>query len=327
MERRSVLAGLGASAGIALAARAEAARPAMPVIDTHIHLFDPNRPQGAPYRGPQSERFYTEGAFPEGYRALTRRYNVVGAIKVEASPWVEDNLWMLEAAASSDIMVGAVGNLQLDAPDFLPMIERHSKNPLLRGIRYGNLWGYDLVQRGGTPAFISGARAMAQAGLALDSANPRVDLLQALIRLNDAVPSLTIIIDHLPRFDPTPQEQPAYLAALREIAGRPAMFVKLSEVIHRVGDRTATDLAPYRERLDLLYATFGEDRVLFGSDWPNILADATLAQVFAVMQDYMSSKTRLQQEKYFWRNSLAAYRWQPRTTAQRRLVAAATTGR
>ena len=35
-----------------------------PIIDTHIHIFDPNRPQGAPYKGPNGSETNKTGAFP-----------------------------------------------------------------------------------------------------------------------------------------------------------------------------------------------------------------------------------------------------------------------
>ena len=42
----------------------------------------------------------------------------VGAIKVEASPWVEDNLWVLEVSQRETIIVGVIGNLEPDKPEF-----------------------------------------------------------------------------------------------------------------------------------------------------------------------------------------------------------------
>src|SRR6476620_4603826 len=67
----------------------------IPIIDTHIHLFDQTRPQGAPYFGNAGN---TEPAFPSTYRKLAPA-GIVGAIELEASPWIEDNLWVLETIA------------------------------------------------------------------------------------------------------------------------------------------------------------------------------------------------------------------------------------
>jgi hypothetical protein len=91
----------------------------IPIIDAHIHLFDPTRPQGAPYSGPRpAPGTQPVAAYPDRYRRLAVPLGVVGAIKVEASPWIEDNLWVLEVAQRDPIIVGVVGNLEPDKPEF-----------------------------------------------------------------------------------------------------------------------------------------------------------------------------------------------------------------
>ncbi len=150
----------------------------------------------------------------------------------------------------------------------------------------------------------------------MDTANPRVPLLEAILRISDAVPALRIVLDHLPALDPAEADRAAYDAALREIGQRPQIFVKLSEIIHRVNGQVSTELSAYRERLDRLLGVFGEDRVLFGSDWPNSDGVAPIEKVFAVAQEYFGTKPRPVAEKYFWKNSVTAYKWVRRDASQ-----------
>src|SRR5882672_1895274 len=286
----------------------------LPIIDTHIHLFDPTRPQGAPYSGPPGVP--VQPSLPPRYRKLAASLGIVGAIKVEASPWVEDNLWILEVAERDTIIVGVVGNLEPDKPDFGEMLARYHKNPLFRGIQYGNLWGRDITKQADNPAFIDGLRLLAQADLVLDTANPRVNLLQAIVRITDNVPDLRVVLDHLPGLDPTPETQQAYDDALKELQQRPRVFVKLSAVIHRVNGQVATDLAPYRDRLNRLVNTFGEDRIVFGSDWPNSDGVAPIDKVVGVVREFFQTQPQRVAEKYFWKNALAAYKWIKRDPSQ-----------
>jgi predicted TIM-barrel fold metal-dependent hydrolase len=277
-------------------------------------LFDPARPQGAPYTGPPGVP--VEPSLPPRYRKLATPLGIVGAIKVEASPWVEDNLWVLEVAERDPIIVGVVGNLEPDKPDFGEMLGRYHKNPLFRGIRYGNLWGRDITRQADNPAFIDGLKLLQQADLVLDTANPRVDLLQAFVKITDKVPDLRVVLDHLPSLDPTPETRPAYEDALRQLQQRPKVFVKLSAVIHRVNGQGATELAPYRDRLEQLIGRFGEDRILFGSDWPNSDGVAPIEKVVGVVREFFQNQPQRTAEKYFWKNSLAAYKWIKRDPSQ-----------
>lgn len=315
IDRRTFLAGLSAAA-TAGAVHARAQSPAIPIIDTHIHLFDPTRPQGAPYTGPREGGTPAVPALPARYRALAQPLGVVGAIEVEASPWIEDNLWVLEVAQADTIMVGTVGNLEPDKPEFPEYLERYHKNPLFLGIRYGNLWGRDLPKQSENPAFISGLKRLAQADLMLDTANPRITLLEAIVRITDQVPDLRVVLDHLPSLDPTDAERPAYERLLAEIGERPRIYVKLSEVLHRVNGQVSMDVSSYRARLDYLVGVFGEDRILFGSDWPNSDGVGPIDKVFGVVKEYFAAKPRVVQQKYFWKNSIAAYRWVKREPTQ-----------
>jgi predicted TIM-barrel fold metal-dependent hydrolase len=295
----------------------QAQAPPIPIIDTHIHLFDPTRPQGAPYSGPRPAAGQKPiAAYPDRYRRLAVPLGVVGAVKVEASPWIEDNLWVLEVAERDPIVVGVIGNLEPDKPEFAEYLDRYHKNTLFRGIRYGNLWGRDITKQAANAEFISGVRRLADADLVLDTANPRVPLLEAMLRISDAVPSLRIVLDHLPSLDPDAVEQSRYDAALREFRSRRQIYVKLSEIVHRVNDQVPTGLGAYRARLDLLMDVFGEDRILFGSDWPNSDGVAPIDKIFAIAKEYFAAKPRAVAEKYFWRNSIAVYNWVKRDPSQ-----------
>jgi predicted TIM-barrel fold metal-dependent hydrolase len=316
VTRRDFLAGAAATAVAATSRTADAQSAAIPIIDTHIHLFDPTRPQGAPYSGPRVPGATPIPAYPDRYRKLAAPLGAVGAIKVEASPWVEDNLWVLDVSQRETIVVGVIGNLEPDKPEFKEYFDRYRKHPLFRGIRYGNLWGRDIARQAVNPVFIDGLKLLADADLVLDTANPNMVLLESMLKISDRVPNLRIVLDHLPNFVPTPAERPAYDAALREFAARPQVYVKLSAIIRRVDGQVLNELNDYRERLDLLVATFGEDRILFGSDWPNSDGVAPIDEVFRVAKEYFATKPRVVAEKYFWRNSIAAYKWVKREAVQ-----------
>ncbi len=305
MTRRAILGSAMTAAG---------AMGDVPILDTHIHLFDPRRAQGVPWP-PKEDAVRYKPALPARFVALTKKLGVVGAIELECSPWPEDNQWVLEVEAKAPVMVGMVGNLPPGEEKFASELDRYAKNPLFLGIRYGNLWGNDLGKELGRPEFVAGLRELARRGMILDSANPNGKLLEDLRRASDLAPDLRIMIDHLPGMADLNKAD----AVLRDLAARKQIYVKVSAVLKKKEGVTIRDGAFYKPVLDEMWERFGEDRVVYGSDWPNSDGLGTYEQVLGVVREYVAGKGRVAAEKYFYRNSIAAYRWKARTAAQKRL--------
>jgi L-fuconolactonase len=285
-----------------------AAPERIPIIDSHIHLFDVSRPQGVPW--PPKDSSIYQSSLPDGYRKLAAPYGIVGAIAIECSPWPADNEWVLAIAAKESIIVGMIGNLEPGTPDFGKRLEQLHRNPLFLGIRYGNLWGRDLGKEISKPEFIAGLKLLASAGLTLDTANPAPALMQAVVRVTDRVPNLRIVLDHLPQLTLAGDSD------LRSLAARPNVFAKISGIVRRSGGRVPLDVGFYRDRLDHIWEIFGPDRLLYGSDWPNSKELASYPEIFKLAQDFLSSKDSAAVEKIYWKNSLKAYRWIHRDASQ-----------
>lgn len=289
----------------------------IPIIDTHVHLFDPRRPGGIPWPTKDDTALF-KPALPDRYRAISAPFGIRGAIEVEASPRFEDNQWVLDTIRDEPLFVGTVGNLEPAAAEFPHQLEAFLKNPLFLGIRYGNLWSRDLGASLAKPAFVEGVKRLAAAGLILDTANPTTALLADVIKLTDAVPNLRVMLDHLPQLA-IPSESPArraYDATVRQLIQRPQVFVKVSSVLRRIDGKVPTDPAFYNPRLDELWEQFGENRLVYGSDWPNSDHWAEYPQVFRIVDDYFRRKGPEAAAKYFWKNSKTAYRWKKRSQDQ-----------
>lgn len=300
MLKRRTLLGTAASMALAQA-------DAIPIIDTHFHLYDQTRPQGAPFpftpnQPPFLPKHFRESALPLG---------ISGGIKVEASPWVEDNLWVLMQIESEPMITGMIGNLDPMKQDFQEYLERYHRNKLFLGIRYGNVWkGQDLVAAIQKPDAIANLKAFAQTGLTLEVANPRLDLTEATLRLTDLVPDLRIVLGHqqalaLPK---DPAVLKSYTANLRELRQRKA-FVKVSGLHKPAG--AALDAAVYQPVMDFLWEIFGEDYLVYaGRNKANL----------EILRAYFLGKGRPAAEKFLWKNSVAAFRWIRRDPSQPRLA-------
>ena len=315
MKRRAFL---GVAAGAFVSPVLAQAEP-IPVIDAHIHLYDPERPGGVPWPPPGGPIPYRT-MLPKQYREVIQGFPVVGAMEVECSFLLEDNQWVLDVAGQDPIMVGTVGNLQIGGPEFGRQLERFHRNPLYRGIRQrlsrrGNVMAY--LEN---PAYVASLKLLAEADLTLNTSDPSLVLLQWVVRATDLVPDLRVVLDHLPQY--VPPDGDDYRTAMRELGQRPLVYAKVSEVLRRVNGRVPHELSFYTPRLDEIFETFGPDRLLYGSDWPNADQWAPFPVAFTVVHEYFESKGRAAAEKYFWRNSVAAYKWAPRSADQQRLLAA-----
>jgi L-fuconolactonase len=305
LRRRTWLA-----AAAAAATASAAPDDAIPIIDTHFHLYDQTRPQGAPFPfTPNNPPF-----LPHHYRASALPLGIVGGIKVEASPWVEDNLWVLMMIEPEPLITGMIGNLDPTIPQFREYLERYHRNKLFLGIRYGNVWkGQDLVAAIHQPLFLENMKAFAETGLTLEVANPRLDLIEATLRLADQVPNLRIVLGHLqalalPTDATVLKTYAAHLRALRQGNA----FVKLSGLHRaRTGADQPFDPAVYKPVMDFIWDIFGEDHLVYAGR-NNAAID--------IFRSYCSAKGPGVAEKFFWKNSIRAFRWIRRDPSQPQLA-------
>lgn len=273
------------------------------VIDTHTHFYDLGRPQGVPWP-PKTEPVLYRTHLPPEFRQLTAGLGVIGTVVVEASPWVEDNQWVLDLAKDDQFIVGFVGNLEVGQPEFAGNLRRFGRNRLFRGLRVGER---SLLAGSGSVRFMDDLRRIGSAGLSLDVVGS-ARMLGEVERIAREIPSLRVIIDHLP-FEGWDGDVEAMRRGLGPLAGRPNVYLKVSNVMRRRDGKVVTDPAVYRAGLDLLWELFGEWRLIYGSNWPVSNRVAPYEELFGIVADYFGSKGDRAAESYFYGNSRRFYRW------------------
>jgi len=310
MTRRDFLL---SSTAAALAARsttlAAAAKPTpIPAIDTHTHFYDPTRGQGVPWP-PRTDDLLFKPHLPADFRSATANLNVLGTVVVEASEWLADNDWILALAKANPVIVGFVGHLVPGQPEFAANLKRLAADPLFRGLRFRESY----LKKSGEAAVAADVKRVADLDLSIDALGGSA-MLSPTLELSRKFPSLRIVIDHVPfaQWDANPA---AMRPAFAELARRPNVFAKISNVVRRVDGKTIDDPAHYRPALDTLFDLFGPDRVVYGSNWPVSNRAGPYATVHQVVANYFATNDRATAEKYFWRNSHTAYRWLRRGAA------------
>jgi L-fuconolactonase len=156
-------------------------------------------------------------------------------------------------------------------------------------------------------AFISGAREVAAAGMTFDAC-VRAGQLGELARFADRVPELTIVLDHLGkpplgRPDVAGRPDPDWTAAVRSLAQRPNVVCKLSGLPAEA--RGGISLMQATPVLDVAVDAFGDDRLVFGGDWPVSRPYAGWLELVTAWLDRSFSPA--QQDSILWSNAERIY--------------------
>jgi predicted TIM-barrel fold metal-dependent hydrolase len=239
--------------------------------------------------------------------ALAAPHGCRETVVVEASPWVEDNQWILDLAEKEKSIIGFVGHLDL-GPEFAANLRRFAKNPVFRGIRWSSSLLLDTAKHA---EVLAGAKLLAEHGLELDL-NGQAAALPAAAQLATEVPELRIVINHLGAPGDPKALRPEWRPAIMAVAQKPNVYMKVSALVEQVKGaegNSPRDTAYYLPILDHLWEQFGPDRLIYGSNWPVSDKGGSYDVVFGLVREFFTSKGTEACEQYFWKNAQAAYRW------------------
>ncbi|NKB70372.1 MAG: amidohydrolase family protein [Candidatus Latescibacteria bacterium] len=275
------------------------------IIDTHTHFYDPTRPQGVPWPPADNELLYRT-VLPEHARALAEPEGVTGTVVVEASAWLEDNQWILDLAANDSFIVGLVGHIDANRPEFGAELARFADHPLFCGIRCGGGYFAD-IEAG---SFLGDMELLAGHDLELDAIGGK-DMLGPVAALAQRLPGLRIVINHVAAVTIDGQApDPEWVDAIGQVGQCDNVYMKVSALLENSKQQPApAEVDYYRPALDAMWDAFGEDRLVYGSNWPVSERSGDYRRGIDIVKAYFADKGEAAYEKYFWRNSQAAYRW------------------
>lgn len=194
------------------------------IIDSHLHVWDLDAGD-YPWLGPEHGELHRTYAVHEAAAVLTGA-GVSSAVLVQAEDSVAETERLLAVARAEPWVLGVVGWVSLDTPtDAHDQLDRLD-GPELRGVRH-------LVHDDPREDFFEmravrhSLAEVVERGLVLDVPDAWPRHLDSVTALADAVPGLTIVVDHLAK-PPRGQDLTAWETALREAAARPQVVAKLS---------------------------------------------------------------------------------------------------
>ncbi|WP_435747769.1 amidohydrolase family protein [Microbacterium sp. PMB16] len=240
----------------------------MRVLDSHLHLWDPDLLEYTWLEGPLARRFAEAELADAGLPGATETKAVFVQAETVEDRFLDEVRWV-EGIADAAGVVAIVAGMRLDrGVDTVTHLEELASHPLVIGVRH-ILQGDDDGLAMST-AFVTGAREVANRGWSFDACI-RAAQIPEIARLAGAIPELRIVLDHLGKPEVGTAAEPRTPSAewvrdLDELARHPNTFCKLSGLPAEAGgDWSRAQLEPF---LDVAADAFGDERLMWGTDWP-----------------------------------------------------------
>lgn len=251
----------------------------IPFVDAHIHLWDlallryPWLTPPFADDGPSgSVAAIAHSYLPADYRADAARWNVIGAVHIDAGADPGDALaeteWLERQAAATGLPTAIVAYAALDDAEVESLLAAHIRNPRVRGIRQIVNWHAEpsrtYTPRDVTvdPAWERGFALLAKYGLSFDlQCYP--GQMAGLARLIARYPEVPVMINHAGM--PVDPDLAEWRDGMDALAALPNVAVKLSGFGFVERSWTTDRIRP----LVLgVIETFGVARCMFASDFP-----------------------------------------------------------
>jgi len=249
--------------------------PDFPIVDSHVHLWDPGRFRMSWLDG--NDNLDRPHGIAE-YRAATEGIAVDAMVylQVEVEPpyALLEARWAAERAREDPRLKGIVAWAPVEFGErvraFLDALV--AVDPWVKGVRR-------IVQSEPDPGFavrpdfVRGVQVLAEYDLSFDLCiyHPQAPAAVELVR---RCPNVSFILDHIGKPNIREHVLDPWRGQIRELSALPNVACKLSGMVTEADHQhwSAEDLRPYVEHV---LECFGEDRVAFGGDWPVVTEAST----------------------------------------------------
>ncbi len=275
------------------------------IIDAHVHLWDPSRFRMSWLDGnTMLDKPYLLDDYDQHTAGIDIRGMVYMQVEVEPSYGLLEAEWVADLARSEPRLQAIIPWAPLEygeqARAYLDALTGIS--PLIKGVR--RLIQSESVEFCLQPRFIHGVQLLADYDLSFDLCVQHRQLAN-VISLVRQCPDTRFILDHIGK----PAIKEYLLDPWREhitsLADLPNVMCKMSGMVTEADMErwTPEDLQPF---VDHVVASFGEDRILFGGDWPVVVQASSYRRwvdTLAVLTDQFSAGS----QRRLWHDNAARF--------------------
>lgn len=286
--------------------------PAFPIIDTHLHLWDPKRLNYSWIKGnPLFERPYLIEDFQRDLGPVAVEAMVFlecyADFDAEGGQYIEEIDFVEDEARRDPRLMGTVPMAPLEwGSRVTPMLEQMAQYSRVKGIR--RIVEFDADPRGLTlsRSFIEGVNLLEQFGMhfEINVNHTQMEIVREFVR---HIPNVKMILDHCGKPGIAEGAIEQYRADVAELARHPNLWIKLSDLPVEAdwAKWTEKDLRPF---IDATIEAFGVDRVIYAGDYPVCLQATTLPRWVEVLDNALKGFSETDQRKIYRDNANAFYR-------------------
>ena len=130
--------------------------------------------------------------------------------------------------------------------------------------------------------------------------------LEEVVEFVQHFPNQKFVLDHIGKPSIKTGEIDRWKSQIEVLAIFPNVYCKVSGLITETtfNNWNYTDFVPY---LDVVFNSFGVDRVLFGSDWPVCLLSGNYAKILTIIERYIANFSANEKELVMGKNALNFY--------------------
>ena len=271
-------------------------------IDSHQHFWSyderqyPWIPKGTPLH---------RDWLPNDLEPLLAKAGLDGSIAVQARQTIEESHWLLTLADQAPTIKGVVGWVDLQSETVEQQLAELAKHPKFVGVRHvvQDEPDVNFMLR---PNFLRGLGKLIQFNLTYDILiYPKQ--LPAAITLARKFPEQPFVLDHIAKPFIKEGVLSPWREQVHELAASPNVWCKVSGMITEANHATwkPADFTPY---LDAVFEAFGEDRLMYGSDWPVCLLAGSYERMFELVDACTRQLTPSARAKFFGDNAVRFYR-------------------
>ena len=218
-------------------------------------------------------------------------------------------IFLLELANQYDFIKAVVGWVDLRSAQVEERLEYFSQFPKIKGFRH-------VVQDEPDENFMLGEAFQKGIGL-LKKYNFTYDILifpnqmPAALQTIKNFPEQAFVVDHIAKPYIKDQKITDWEKYIREMAKNPNVFCKISGLVTEAEWQNWQE-ADFKIYLDVVFDAFGEDRLMYGSDWPVCILAGAYEQVLGIIQNYIKGPSQRKFRLKFWEemhSSFMVYRF------------------